>query len=572
MQMPLRLAGSCLPQAARYVLDWVRAPDVEEEIDLLHRRLVPTGPDVDPSPELTLLASSLTGDTKLVRFMGAMDELIAQGKQALVFTFSRRTLSYLQKHMSERYRVAVLHGDVPRHMRDRVMAEFRAGAHDILIATKVASEGLDFEFCSVVVNYDLPWNPMEVEQRIGRIDRIGQREEKMIIINFITDGTIETDILQRVMDRIGVFEHAIGALEPIIGESWSDIESALLDFELTPAQREQRAEEALAALAEKERALEEVETAAPYLISSDGVDIEGLEPDLVGSGRYVGQAELALLVSDWVQTYGGSVTTDGEALTIVGNPELADHVQALVRSGERTGAEVADTVVALRNEQPIHLSLDQETSRLGGVPLIAATHPLVRAALKVPGHRQTRFSVVSMTEDEADVPHGCYLVHLCVAHWYGIRPLHEVWTESVDVASGRLVSGLGDRMMAMLAAGSLKPGHHDAGLELQPALSVASDALVARQVARQRELRAENEAFLTTRRISIEQVHQRRIDSINQRIETLHRRGKARMIPLFEAQRRREDLRYAASSQDIAQASQAMLTTEDLAVCLVEVR
>ena len=124
---------------------------------------------------------------------------------------------------------------------------------------------------------------MEIEQRIGRIDRIGQSEEKIIILNFTTPGTIESDILERVLERIGVFEHAIGALEPIIDSSWTEIESALLDFALTPAQREQRTQELLAALAEQERALEEVESAAPYLISSDGVDIEGLEPDLLSS-------------------------------------------------------------------------------------------------------------------------------------------------------------------------------------------------------------------------------------------------------------------------------------------------
>ena len=66
-----------------------------------------------------------------------------------------------------------MHGGVTREERRRIMAEFRAGAYDFVLANRVASEGLDFEFCSAVINYDLPWNPMEIEQRIGRIDRIG---------------------------------------------------------------------------------------------------------------------------------------------------------------------------------------------------------------------------------------------------------------------------------------------------------------------------------------------------------------------------------------------------------------
>ena len=75
----------------------------------------------------------------------------------------------------------------------------------VLLSSRVGSEGLDFQFCHTVVNYDLPWNPMEVEQRIGRVDRIGQASDSIAIINFWTRGTIEERILRRLYDRIGIF-------------------------------------------------------------------------------------------------------------------------------------------------------------------------------------------------------------------------------------------------------------------------------------------------------------------------------------------------------------------------------
>ncbi|WP_344133758.1 DEAD/DEAH box helicase [Pedococcus bigeumensis] len=571
MQMPLRLAGSCLPEAADYVRTWTGA-GVRDEVDsALGRRTVPRGPDVAPSAELVALAAGLDVDAKLEQFNAVVGGLLDQGRQALVFTFSRRTLAYLEGHLRGRCRVGVLHGGVPKESRDRIMADFRAGGYDIVVATKVASEGLDFEFCSVLINYDLPWNPMEIEQRIGRIDRIGQREAKIIIINFTTPGTIESEILERVLDRIGVFEHAIGALEPIIESAWGEVEAALMDFALSPEQREQRALELLAALAEQERALGEVESAAPYLISSDGVDIEGLEPDLVASGRYIGQAELALLVADWVKTYGGRSEIADDLLTVVGNSELAGHVMALVRLGVRTSAEVDAVHSSLRNEQPLHLSLNQEESRLGGIPLLAATHPLVRAALGVPGHRQSRFSSVVMSRREAGVPVGRYLVQLCVAHWDGIRPLHEVWTATADAVTGGLVPDLGDRLMGALALGRLSSGGLPGDLDLQAAVSATADALLGRLIAREGEMQSENTAFMATRRLSAEQVHARRIDSINDRINTLRLRGRYRMIPLFDAQLRRERARFASFNDDMNVKSHAALTTEDLAVCLVEV-
>lgn len=572
MQMPLRLAGSCLPEAAQLVLAWNRSPSVGTEIDSIaavHNREI--RPDISPSSELVQLARALHVDTKLVRFRSALGELMDLRKQVLVFTFSRRTLDYLQANLADLARVAVLHGGVPREQRDQIMTDFRLGRYDVVVATKVASEGLDFEFCSALVNYDLPWNPMEIEQRIGRIDRIGQQEAKLIVMNFNTPGTIETDIIERVMERIGVFERAIGALEPIINSVWSDVESALLDFTLTPAQREQREKELLAAIEERAQSLEDVESAAPLLISSDGADIEGLEPDLLASGRYVGQMELALLVGDWAQTYGGRISVSGGQLTLVGNDELASHVQTLVRIGQRSSAEVNDLMSSLRNEQPIYLSLDQEASRQGGVALLTANHPLVRAAVGVPGHRQTRFASVAMAARDAGLPPGSYLVLLRVAHWDGVRPLHEVWTSTVDLGTKTTVTGLGEAVMAQLASGQIR-GSADHVVEgLTDAVAIASDELLVRQILRSDEQQAENRAFMETRRLSIQQVHDRRVEAIQERIHTLRSKGKGRAVPLFEAQLHRANLRFEAQLHDVDRRGEANMHTEDLAVCLVEV-
>src|SRR5262249_52877260 len=231
MQMPLRLAGSCLPEAAQYILEWGRSDDVEAE-DIAAVPKVAKSANLPPDTHLVALAEQLDGDTKFDQLQIALADLVRQGKRVIVFTFSRRTLRYLHGRLRQSFRVGALHGGIPSRNRGRIMGDFRSGAFDILLATRVASEGLDFEFCSAVVNYDLPWNPMEVEQRIGRIDRIGQAEKVIGVLNFHTPGTIETDIVERVMERIGVFEHAIGELEPILDAQWEAVERLLFDFTL----------------------------------------------------------------------------------------------------------------------------------------------------------------------------------------------------------------------------------------------------------------------------------------------------------------------------------------------------
>ena len=121
----------------------------------------------------------------------------------------------------------------------------------MLLLSQVGAEGLDFEFCNVMVNYDLPWNPMQVEQRIGRLDRFGQQHEKIFILNMHVPGTIESDIFERLYSRIGVFERSIGELEPILRDDLKDITRTLLDPTLTQAERDRESERVAVALAER---------------------------------------------------------------------------------------------------------------------------------------------------------------------------------------------------------------------------------------------------------------------------------------------------------------------------------
>jgi len=571
MQMPLRLAGSCLPEAARSVLEWGADGRLDLEVD---DGAVPvtSSRDVPPDAELVNLARVLSTDTKFDRFRIALEDLVRQDKRVIVFTHSRRTLRYLESRLRGDARVVALHGDVNRRKRDEIMASFRAGAYEVLLATKVASEGLDFEFCSAVVNYDLPWNPMEVEQRIGRIDRIGQTEEKLAILNFHTPGTIESDIIERVMDRIGVFEHAIGELEPILDSGWKRVQDILFDFSLSPEQRDQQSREAILALEEQARALAEVEAAAPTLVSSDGADIEGLERDLLATGRYVGQDELALLVQDWADTFGGQAEREPQLLRLRGNDEMADHVQALVRTKERLNAEVSELSTALRSGMPLVLSLDQELSRVSGLPLLTATHPATRAAVGTPGYKQGRFTLLRMKPDVAGVSPGTYLSLLAVVDWDGVRELHEVWSSTVDLAT--LVDAgpdIGLSVMKELARGALTAGPFRDHGSLEESVEMATFNLEVRIGERRRELQAENQAFLATRRQSFAQVHERRMKSLSETLRVHRQRGNARAIPLTEARIRKQQERFADQLAKLDGSNQPQLKSQDLAVCVIEV-
>ncbi len=100
--------------------------------------------------------------------------------------------------------------------RDDIKERFRRGDADVLLCTDAAAEGLNFQFCGALVNYDLPWNPMRVEQRIGRIDRLGQQHEEVRVVNLHYRDTVESDVYVALGKRIDLFKRVVGRLQPIL--------------------------------------------------------------------------------------------------------------------------------------------------------------------------------------------------------------------------------------------------------------------------------------------------------------------------------------------------------------------
>ena len=169
-------------------------------------------------------------DPKLIRLVEIINEKQKSEKnKIMIFSSFRHTLKYLYgKLKDEGLRVGLIHGDIPDEERRELRQRFEydgenSYALDILLFSEVGCEGLDYQFCDCMVNYDLPWNPMRIEQRIGRIDRNGQHSESISIFNMVTPGTVDYDIYDRCTSRIGVFKQSIGDCEEILGSLSSDI-------------------------------------------------------------------------------------------------------------------------------------------------------------------------------------------------------------------------------------------------------------------------------------------------------------------------------------------------------------
>lgn len=204
-------------------------------------------------------------DGKVDRLIGIIQEVFKNGIQKIiVFAEFRKTLQYLQIRLKKHgYNSLVIHGLI--HERVQIIDEFKNNSNvHILLSSKVGSEGLDLQFCNSMVNYDLPWNPMDIEQRIGRIDRFGQQSEVVNIYSMVVAGSIQEDIYERLLTRIGIFKGTVGDMEAIldapatndgkmsIRELYKKCEDTLYVTKLTQEERIRKMEEVAQAI-ENER-------------------------------------------------------------------------------------------------------------------------------------------------------------------------------------------------------------------------------------------------------------------------------------------------------------------------------
>ena len=154
------------------------------------------------------------GNSKLATLLKVLGRL--NGEKAIVFTQFRSTqetiVAALRRIGTE---PAVFHGELGWREKEEALDRFRAGA-SVLVSTEAGGEGRNLQFCRIVINYDLPWNPMRVEQRIGRVHRLGQ-EHPVRVVNLAARGTIEAYVLEILDRKIRMFELVVGEMEEILG-------------------------------------------------------------------------------------------------------------------------------------------------------------------------------------------------------------------------------------------------------------------------------------------------------------------------------------------------------------------
>lgn len=169
-------------------------------------------------------------DTKFKRLLQVINDIRKNYPTDKIVLFSTfiKTLKYLQERLKEHgINGILLHGNVKD--KNEVLRQFENDpAQKILLSSEVGSEGVDLQFCRLLINYDLPWNPMRVEQRIGRLDRIGQKHKKILIWNMYHNSTIDARIYNKLYHKFEICTSALGDFEEVLGKEFKKLSIELL--------------------------------------------------------------------------------------------------------------------------------------------------------------------------------------------------------------------------------------------------------------------------------------------------------------------------------------------------------
>lgn len=270
--MPQRMLASCMPAAVAHWLGSSQNLGFEDGFE-------DDDQDLSETPlkrELATLARELPSpidleaqDTKFRSFMDALTGHLADhpNEKVVVFSTFHGTLDYLFRRLSsEGIGTSVLDSRVKD--RTELLRRFqRELGFQVLLSSEVGSEGIDLQFATAVINYDLPWNPMRVEQRIGRIDRLGQTAKKVTILNLMHRNTVDERIWDRLYDRLKLCERALGGFESILGTEIKNLEKALLAGDLNDEDQRQLIDQTAQAIENVREHEERLEGDAAALIA-----------------------------------------------------------------------------------------------------------------------------------------------------------------------------------------------------------------------------------------------------------------------------------------------------------------
>lgn len=481
-------------------------------------------------------------DSKFQRLRDVLKKFFRDnpGEKVVLFSYFRATLDYLYERLrAEGIESLVLKGGAGVD-KQAVIDKFReSGTARVLLSSEVASEGVDLQFCRVLVNYDLPWNPMRVEQRIGRIDRLGQQASKVLIWNLLYGDTIDDRIYERLYLRLGVFERALGGLEAILGDEVRTLTLDLLRGHLSPEQEAARIEQTAQAIANIRKEEEQLENEASNLVAHGDYILNQVRAARELQ-RWITGTDLLSYTKDFLTTqYPGSDFRQVNNEELLFDVRLSEAARFDLEQFLRERQLLGQTRLASVNATTVRCRFENRVAghARGQVEQVSQFHPLVRFVSHRLGGGSTRFyPTIAVEVNRTEVPGteaGDYL--FLVQHWSvrGVRDIERLVFVARPLVEGSVL--LPDERAEQLVNGAAQKGRdwHAAGrvIDLRVGLELAGECLAEadrRYKTYVREIEAENADRADVQTVSLTRHRDRqlaRLEEVRARHQALGRTG-----------------------------------------------
>lgn len=399
-----RITASCLPASLDYFKEKLEQNDDSTISDELEEYAEDDNTKAEESSSIWKGASrkhfenisemyqELNGvDTKYQTLQEALYGIWEEDKKAkktnrkvVIFSYFPRTLNYLAKRLTRNGISNVkIHGKVKVRDREALIDDFLDSDDiQVLLTSDVGGEGIDLQKASVLINYDLPWNPMVVEQRIGRIDRIGQKSPRIVIINLIVKNSVEEKVLQRLLNKIEIFRMSIGEPDPIIGEEIERLTSKALRGEFSEDELERELQRQGDALEKQIHEARNMLTQVDKLLAADQSLIDEIN-SLIGERQIPSEDEVLIFLNKYLAKNYSGIQIPKAATDKVVKVDLRGQLAIDI---ENASTEIEGNVAYFARKiqnGPVEITLSRTVGyRHPQTETIHFKHPLVQYAVK----------------------------------------------------------------------------------------------------------------------------------------------------------------------------------------------
>jgi len=503
------------------------------------------------------------------------------GEKVILFSYFKPTLRYLAERLEEDgISNKILMGGFGID-KQSVIDDFRTSSEKVLLASEVASEGVDLQFSRVLINYDLPWNPMKVEQRIGRIDRIGQKAESILIWNLMFEETIDSRIYERLYSRIGIFEGALGGLEVIIGEEVRTLTKDLMSEGLSVEQENSRIDQTAQAISNIQKEQERLEEEAPSLMAHGQYILNEIKA-ADELGRTIKGGDLWVFVRDFVREhYQGcefqQLNPDKLLFDVRLSPELRADLDAFLRNQGLIGK----TRLAAATGRPTRCEfMNKVVGQTGSNhEVISQLHPLVKfvaGRISSVDHRNYPLVAVQLNRQQTrGIGTGLFVFFVQQWSLHGARDIERLSFAARELHSDQFLSDIdAERLITTAASAGIDWVSVSTDVDLDSAHSLLDACL--QKLDDEYEiyvdrLRTENEDRLSFQEASL----RRHLTRQQETLETVKRnhewRGRDALVKATEGKIRALEERFEQKLREIETRRQMTHNNWDVSAGLIKV-